>query len=180
MRWPGAFGLAVALSLSAANAQDQAEVRSPILVINQERIFAESSVGARAAETYEAAARELAAENDRIEADLTEQERALTEERASLDPEAFREKADAFDARVQRIRAEQDQKARALQARREEARRSFFQDAGGAIRDISRERGALVVLDQRNVVLSADAIDITDEVIGRLNEIAEDGETSEP
>ncbi len=35
--------------------------------------------------------------------------------------------------------------------------------------DLVRERGAVVVLDRRDVFLSADAIDITDEAIARLN-----------
>ena len=154
--------------MSPLSAQDR--VVSPILIINQDRIFAESQPGTKANSDFEDEARTLAAENARIEAELIEEEGALTEERATLTTPEFREKADAFDARVQRIRAEQDQKAREIQASRDAARQALIQEAGDLIREIALERGALVVMDQRSVILSADAIDITDAVIARINE----------
>jgi len=153
-------------------AQDRSagDIVSPILIINQERLIAESSSGAKAQSDFETEAQALAAENAEIEAALIEEERALTEARATLSPDAFRTQADEFDSRVQRIRAEQDQKARAIQSARDRARQTIVQNAGDLIREIAMARGALVVLDQRSVLLSADAIDITDAVIARINE----------
>ena len=40
------------------------------------------------------------------------------------------------------------------------------------ISEIVRERGALIVLDRRDVFLSADRIDITDDAIARINAAA--------
>lgn len=169
--------LCVTATIGAA--QTPTPLQSPILIINQDRIFAESGAGATARAEFEAAASELAAENDRIEAELIEEERALTDERPTLSVEDFRARADEFDTRVQRIRAEQDQKARAIQLAREEARLEVLREAANIVREISRERGALVVLDQRNVVLSADAIDITSDVIARIDGDG-DEDTEEP
>ncbi len=114
-------------------------------------------------------AQEFAAENLRIQNELTAEERELTDRRAELSPEEFRDLANAFDARVQKLRAEQDEKGRLIRRATEEARLSFFRDI---IADIARARGAFVVLDHRYVVLSADAVDITDEAIRRINQMA--------
>ena len=149
------------------------EIQSPVLVIDQDRLFSETRLGARAQEELEAKAQDLAAENQRIEADLIARERELTELRPTTPPEDFRALADEFDARVERIRSEQDEKARDLNRARDEARQAFFQEVAGIISEIVREKGAVVVIDRRDVFLSADRIDITDEAIAQVNEQAE-------
>lgn len=149
------------------------EIQSPVLVIDQDRLFAETQLGARAQADLEARAQELADENQRIEAELIARERELTELRPTLTPDEFRPLADEFDERVERIRTEQDEKARELNRARDDARQAFFQDVAGIISGIVREKGAVVVIDRRDVFLSADRIDITDEAIERVNEQAE-------
>lgn len=159
----------VALAAPAVQAQETPLQPSPILTIDQDRLFAETRLGLRGARAVEAEAEALAEENRRIESELRAEEIALTEQRGTLDPEAFAELADAFDAKVQRIRAEQDAKARAVAQMQDEARQSFFIEIGGILSAIVRERGAVLILDRRDVFLSADAIDITDEAIARIN-----------
>lgn len=149
------------------------EIQSPVLVIDQDRLFSETRLGARAQEELEAQAQELAGENQRIEAGLIARERELTDLRPTMKAEEFRALADEFDARVERIRAEQDEKARALNKARDEARQAFFQEVAGIISGIVREKGAVVVIDRRDVFLSADRIDITDEAIVQVNEQSE-------
>ena len=153
-----------------AHAQDpQFSIPPPILTIDQDRLFTETRPGLDISAEFEEKAAALALENNRIETELTEEELELTELRATLPADEFKALADEFDIKVQRIRAEQDQKARALNDAGDEARQSFFNDIAVHISDIVRERGALVVLDRRDVFLSADRIDITDELIDRVN-----------
>lgn len=142
---------------------------SPILTIDQERLFVETRLALRGTAEIEAEALALAEENRRIEEELSTEERVITERREGMTPEEFTSLANAFDEKVQRIRAEQDGKARALAARQEAARQAFFVEIGGILSDIVRERGADIVLDRRDVFLSADRVDITDEVIDRVN-----------
>lgn len=164
-----------ALAPAPGRAQPLDLAVSPILIIDQERLFAESQLGARIAAGIEDEAEALAAENRRIEAELIAEELALTEQRAELPVDEFRALADAFDEKVQRIRAEQDAKELDLQRRREEERQEFLNRIGPILGELARERGAVAVLDRRAVFLAADRIDITDEAIDRLNaEIAED------
>lgn len=157
------------LAAQATGQPTEERLQSPVLIIDQDRLFAESQLGAAALGRIEDEARALAAENRRIEAELLDEERALTEERARLAIPEFTARATAFDEKVQRLRSEQDTKARALARAREEARADFLGEIGGVLSDIAREREAVVMLDRRQVFLSVDAIDVTDEAIARIN-----------
>ena len=169
-----ALVLLCTLGLGSAGAQESAlSIPPPILTIDQDRLFAETGRGLEVSEDLEQQAAMLARENEVIEAELSAEELALTEQRATLSPDAFKELADAFDAKVQRIRAEQDQKARAINEAGDQARQQFFNDIATLVSDIVRERGALIVLDRRDVFLSADRIDITDDAIARINAATE-------
>ncbi len=141
------------------------EVPSPVLTLDQERFFASSAWGLRAAAEIEAASADLAAENRRIEGELTTEEKALTEERKTTDAEAFRVKADAFDAKVVAIRAAQDQKGRDLAARRDTERQAFFAAALPVLGEVMTERGAVAILDARAIFVAVNGIDVTDQLI---------------
>ncbi len=166
--------IGIILGLPMAAQEGPFSIPPPILTIDQDRLFAETQPGETVNAELEDKAAALAEENARIEAELIEREQTLTDQRPSLPPDEFRALADEFDADVQRIRAEQDEKARRLNQERETARQNFVGDVAGIISGIVRERGALVVLDRRDVFLSADSIDITGEAIVRINEAAEE------
>ncbi len=151
------------------------EAASPILTLEFDRLYAESAFGKRIEQELEAERAALVAENERITAELTAQEQRLTEQRASVDPAEFRDLADAFDENVQRIRREQDEKARGLDGRTEEARRLFIQIARPEISAILRETGAALIVERRIVIVSADAVDITQTAIERIDAAIGDG-----
>jgi Skp family chaperone for outer membrane proteins len=173
--------LALALLMAGpAPAQDTITVPSPILTIDQERLFAETQLGRRSSDEFAAAAEALAEENRRIEEELRAEEISLTERREMMSAEEFSALADAFDEKVQAFRTEQDAKARALAEREAEARQRFFVEVGEILSEIVREEGAVVILDRRDVFLSADRIDITDVAISRINEAAEADDGTPP
>lgn len=148
---------------------------SLILVLNQDRLLAQSQYGLRIQRELEAAAQALSAENREIEAQLTAEELRLTELRPTTDPDEFRLMADEFDTRVEGIRAAQDAKSRDLQQQADAAQARFFEIANSVLFDIVRGRGAAVLLDSRSVLLAADAIDITPEALARIDAEIGDG-----
>ncbi len=150
-------------------------LRSPFLVVDQEALFANSAYGQRVTADIETESRLLAEENRRLEAELSAEERDLTERRPTLDPEEFRQLADDFDARVTQIRTEQDAKARALTERGDMERRRFLSAAVPILGQIMRDVGAGAIFDQRSVFLSDDRLDITDRAIEAINTTIGDG-----
>lgn len=156
-------------------AQEPAIVASPVVTVDQEALFARSAFGQRIQAEIEADSAALAAENRALETELSDEERRLTDLRPTTDPAEFRRMAAEFDARVVDVRRRQDQKGRDLARRQEEARQEFFRAALPILAELVRERGAVAILDSRAVILSADAIDITDEAIRRIDEVLGDG-----
>ncbi len=168
--WP-----ALAAGQNLGGPLSEGVVQSPVLVIEFERVFSESAFGKRVIADIESEGAALAAENRRIETELTEEERRLTQQRASLPAEDFRTLADAFDEKVQRLRREQDTKARAVSARPEEARRQFVVTMQPVLREIMQEAGAAVILERRSTFVSISAIDVSDRVIERVDAEIGDG-----
>lgn len=174
------WALALGLSLAGAAAPAQQAVRpgvvqSQILTVEIDRLFAESAYGRRITQMLETEGAEIAAENRRIEAALTAEEKDLTEKRATLSTTEFRALAEAFDQKVQELRREQDTKARALGNLSEDRRRQFLSAAEPVLAQLMREAGAAVILDKRTVFLSAGVIDITDTAIARIDAAIGDG-----
>ncbi|NBE08857.1 OmpH family outer membrane protein [Paragemmobacter ruber] len=182
-RWTGriAAGLVVVLLASAAPitapvaAQEAALPRAPILMIDRNRLFAESAFGRAAEARFEAESKALIAENLRLEQALETEERELTDQRATLEPEAFQTLAQEFDAKTEAIRAAQDTKSRAITAQREADRQRFLQAAVPVLGELMGDAGAVAIFDKEMVILSLRGVDITDEAIQRIDAALGDG-----
>jgi Skp family chaperone for outer membrane proteins len=177
-RWRSlAGGLAIAVSVAAAGAVfGQDGSASTILTIDQEQLFVGSEFGKAVLAREAAAAKELEAENARIEADLIAEEQDLTVRRETLLAEEFTALATAFDEKVVRIRAEQDAKARELTRAREGDRQAFFRAVIPVLGDLLVERKAVAILDKSSLILSLTVIDVTDEAIPKVNAALKPGD----
>lgn len=167
--------LGLVLMAHTGAAQDLGRAVSPVLTIESDRMFADSKFGQRVAREIDAAQSVLQAENRRMEAQLTEEEKTLTQKRKEMAAEDFRAIAEAFDARVVQIRTQQDQKSREISEQREREEATFVRVARPILSDLMREQSALIVLERRSVLLSDISVDITQEAIRRLNTAVGDG-----
>ncbi len=164
------------LALASQSVAQQLGMRDPlVLTIASDRLFSESAFGQRVLLEIEAESAQLAEENERIVAELSSEEKDLTQKRAELPPEDFRPLAQAFDEKVQSHRDGQRAKLDALARRSEESRQTFYALVQPVLIELMRETGAAVVLERANVFLSADTSDITDEAIARINAAIGDG-----
>ncbi len=171
--------LAFGTVLHAQEATPQAPVAAaeqfPILMIDRNRLLAETLFGKTVEAEFEAASKALIAENLRLEAALEEEERELTDRRASLPPEEFQALAAEFDRKTEEIRAAQDAKSRFITTEREEKRQRFLQAVFPVMGDLMRESGAVAIFDKDLVILALRGADITDEAIQRVDAVLGDG-----
>ncbi len=158
----------------------QESAASPVLTVDQDRLFAESLWGKRVLGELDAASAALLAENRKIEASLTAEETALTAKRPTMAATAFRELADEFDARVTGIRKAQDSKGHDLGVRRDADRKRFFEAAVPVMVEVLNARGAFAILDGRAVILSVKAIDATDDMRRAIDAQLGDGSNAAP
>lgn len=142
---------------------------SPILTLDPERVYSGSLWGKRVAAEINAELESLAAENERIAAELTTEERDLTERRATMPPDEFRAAADAFDTKVTEIRRTQDAKSRELARRVDAEKLAFYQALLQPMSEVLTARGAVAILDRAAIFLANDTIDVTDDVIERAD-----------
>lgn len=174
--------LAVLLGLSALSATGQAvssppPLRSPILTVDEERLFTESRFGKAILAARDAEAAGLIAENRKIEADLEAEERALTDQRQKLTKAEFAPLSESFNAKVEGIRRAQDAKSKDLTQRFDDQRRRFFDAAVPVLGKLMSERGGLAILSKRAILIGVDNVDITTEAISRLDQTLGDGGT---
>ncbi len=162
-----------------AQAQQLGVPQTAVLTISSERLFADSEFGQRVLREIEAEGTLLAEENERIVAELSREEKDLTEQRAELPPEEFRPLAEAFDEKVQSHRDGQRAKLDALARRSEEAQQMFFELIQPVLIDLLRESGATVIIERSSVFLSSDRTDVTESAIARINVVIGDGSTIE-
>ena len=164
--------LVLALAPVVAPAQEDlsmGQLRSPILTIDTDRLLAETQYGRSLNEELRLRAEAFAAENERLRVQLTEEERRLTELRPTLEVDAFRAEAEAFDERVQGIRAEQDAKERELEEAVSQSRGEFLNTVTPVLAQLMIDSGAAVLLERRQVILSAGLVEITDEAIAAID-----------
>lgn len=167
--WIAALALWAGGVAAPVLAQDVGVVQSDILVLDPERLFAESAFGKRFNDDYIARRAEISAQNRALQAELEAEEQALTALRAEKTAEEFSVLADEFDARVQDIRQRSDRTVRELERGRELAPVQFMRLIEPVLIDLMRETGGTVVLDTRSVLYRADVVDITDLAIARAN-----------
>lgn len=146
-----------------------------VLTVDQEAMYRQSRWGMRAQAELAAQSRQVAADNDRAFAALVADEDALTAARATLPPEEFRTRAARFDERVTAVRQEREAARTALTETAERDRALFFQAAAPVLGRVMTSRGALVVLDQRTVLIADERIDVTAATIAALDAELGDG-----
>jgi Skp family chaperone for outer membrane proteins len=142
---------------------------TPVLIINQERLFSESVLGKLVVAVDEAEKQALADLGDKLSSELEAEEQDLTEKRKTMEPAEFRKLAEAFDAKVVGIRTDQDAKAEGLIASIESRRRQFYTQIASVLLETMQSYEAAVILDQRSALISVRGVNVTDEVIAKID-----------
>lgn len=158
----------------------QPEVQIPLMTIDQDAVFLRSAWGQRAQSELEQRGAALASENERLAQALSREEEELTELRKTLPADEFRARAEEFDKRVVEVRRERAIKVTELQQYADGERDAFQQVVRPILARMMQERGAVAVLDLRVLFVSAEAIDVTDELIEEVDAVAGAGPATVP
>ena len=109
-------------------------------------------------------------EDSKKEDELIIKEREkLIEQQSVMAPEAFEVKVADFEKKVQSYQLERQEKLRKLDKMVQEARASILDEVKPIINDYANELGITVILEKNAVIMSADDMDMTDQVIKILN-----------
>jgi Skp family chaperone for outer membrane proteins len=163
------------LASTAAFGQTTQPGRFAILTIEQGMLLSQTQYGKTITLHFEQELRALAAENTKIDSELSAEEQKLTDLRPTIAAANFRALADAFDKKVEALRATQEAKSRNLNAQQDAERKKFFDAVGPILGDMMVDLGAAVILDKGSIVVSLGAIDVTDQAVARIDAVLKDG-----
>lgn len=152
----------------------------PFAILDDDRLLRDSRMGQQVLAGIRAAEQALEAENQQLFEQLTAEESALVEARPTMTPEAFREAADAFDRRVEEIRAERDQRSQELARQSEIAVQRFYEAALPVLVRLMNERGLVAILKPDAMIIGAEWLNITDLAIERLDAVEPPTRPEEP
>ena len=153
----------VAQPLSAAE-------KSELFTVDMTKLLRSSEFGKNIIAANNIARKKLQSENEELEKKLLLEEKELSELRKTLSVEEFRPKALEFDKRVSIIRAEQGKKEEILNKKVRKEETDFFKRIYPLLYEILLERGGLILVDQRNIILWDNSVDITDDASQAINQ----------
>ena len=100
---------------------------------------------------------------------MLEDRNKLIEQQSIIAPEAFELKAKDYEKKLQDYQVDKQNKLRKLEGILQKARNEILENVKPILEDLSKELGVTVILEKNSVLLSANNMDITDDVIKKLN-----------
>jgi Skp family chaperone for outer membrane proteins len=132
-----------------------------IAIVDLNLILSESKAAKSATKDFEEIQKDT--ESEIVESDK------LIEQQSVIAPEAFEVKAQDYEKKLQNYQADKQNKLRKLEGALQKARNQILENVKPILEDLSKELGVTVILEKNSVLLSATNMDITDEVIKKLN-----------
>lgn len=160
-----------ALPLAAAPALSARAQQAAVLTVSRQRLLNETRYARDLVEAEQRMTAELQARIDTTKRELADREQELARLRATLPRDEFEALTSAFDRRVRRERREAQRQAAVLQSAFRAERVKLLEFLGGFLERIRAERGASVILNRDDAIAADPALDITDEVIARFNQV---------
>ena len=144
--------------------------KSSLFTVDMGKLFRSSDFGKNVILINNIARQSLQNENEELELELLSEEKALSELRKTLSLDEFRPKAIKFDEKVSIIRTEQGKKEENLNNKARQEESEFYKAIYPLLYELLLDRGGLVLIDQRNVILWDSSVDITDAAIELINQ----------
>ena len=138
------------------------------------KLLKQTQIGKKIIAEDNIARQNLQSENEELEENLLLEEKELSDLRKTLTLDEFRLKAQDFDKKVTIIRKEQGQKEQLLIAENRKNENDFFKKIYPLLYGLLSEKGGLILIDQRNVVLWDSSVDLTKDAINLIDRVLGD------
>jgi Skp family chaperone for outer membrane proteins len=165
-----AFALAWAALGGAAPALAQKLPPAVLGIIDNQRIFRDAASFKSLRQQLEQYRLQYQTELQKEEGRLRNEEQDLVRQRAVLAPEAFDQRRRDFERKASDAQRKVQERSRALETAFNSGRATIGKTVQQIINDIGTERGITVVMDKVQVQFASDQLDITTEVLKRLDQ----------
>ena len=162
------FALLTLLTLTINSHADNYPNTS-IGVLDLNRVLLDSKAAKKAAEEIDEIAKNIENELKNSDSDIIKEQNKLIEAQSIMAPEAFELKRKEYEEKVQNYNIERQQKLMSVEKLVEKSRNEILDKLKPILEEMSEKKGITVILEKGTVLLNAETMDITDEVIKILN-----------
>lgn len=165
-----AAGFMAAAILAANILPAQAEVpAAKIAIIDVQKVVKNSTAAKQALDTIQKKRDEFQSAIDKQEEELKEKDQKLAKEKGVLTPDAFEKKRKEFQQDVLDVQQSVQKKRAALDTSYTKVLAEIQKTVLAIIETLSEDQGFDIALPSSQVLYGKDALDISDEVLKRLN-----------
>ena len=138
-------------------------------VIDLNKILSVSDAAVMASEQIEKIAIDIEAEIKESDDEIINEQNALIESQAVMAPEAFEIKRKEYEKKVQVYNNDRQSMLMKIDELIAGSRNEVLNALKPILEEVSNEKGITIILEKGSVMLNADKMDISDEVLKRLN-----------
>ena len=138
-------------------------------VLDLNKVLLDAKAAKKAAEEIDKIARDI--ENELVKSDenMINEQNKLIEAQSIMAPEAFELQRKDYEEKVQNYNIERQNKLLSIDKLVESSRNEILDKLKPILEEMSASKGITVILEKGTVLLNAETMDITDEVIKSLN-----------
>ena len=140
-----------------------------IAIVDLNLILSDSKAAKNATKQFETIQKNTEDEIIASDKEMLEERNKLIEQQSVIAPEAFELKAKDYESKLQNYQVEKQNKLRKLEGVLQKARNEILENVKPILEELSKELGVTVILEKNSVLLSATNMDITENVIKKLN-----------
>ena len=138
-------------------------------VIDLNKILSDAKAAIAAAEQIEEIAIEIENEIKLSDEEMVKEQNSLIESQSIMAPEAFESKRNEYEISVQKYNNERQAKLMKIDELIAISRNDILNAVKPILEEISNEKGITIVLEKASIMLNAEKMDITNEVLKKLN-----------
>ena len=138
-------------------------------VIDINKILSEADAAITAAEQIEEIAIEIENEIKLSDEEIIKEQNSLIESQSIMAPEAFESKRNEYENKVQKYNSERQSKLIKIDELIAVSRNDILNAIKPILEQISNEKGITIILEKASIMLNAEKMDITNEVLKKLN-----------
>ncbi len=138
-------------------------------VIDLNKILSEAKASVSAAEQIEEIAIEIENEIKLSDEKIINEQNLLIESQSVMAPEAFEAKRKEYESKVQKYNNERQTKLVRIDELIAVSRNDILNAIKPILEEISNEKGITIILEKASIMLNAEKMDITNEVLKKLN-----------
>jgi Skp family chaperone for outer membrane proteins len=165
------FKIIIFFLLSSAGSFADQYPNTSVGIIDINRVLTESKASLDASKQIEKIQKKIEDVSKEEDESIIKEREKLIEQQSIMAPEAFEVKVAEFEKRVQSYQIERQDQIQKLDKIVQDARSKILEEVKPILKEYSNELGITVVLEKNSIILSADDMDMTDQIIKKLNKV---------